>query len=95
MAKTPKHVFAPASFLLQSLRQRWTPLGRLCGGTGCPACKGAGMVELLGSGMVNPVVLEACGIDSEVYSGFAFGMGLDRLTKSEVWYHGYSSSIRK
>lgn len=53
---------------------------RLCGGTGCPACKGAGMVELLGSGMVNPVVLEACGIDSEVYSGFAFGMGLDRLT---------------
>ena len=52
----------------------------LCGGKGCPACKGAGMVELLGCGMVNPVVLENCGIDSTVYSGFAFGMGLDRIT---------------
>ena len=52
----------------------------LCGGDGCPACKGAGMIEVLGCGMVNPVVLENCGIDPEEYSGFAFGLGLDRLT---------------
>ncbi len=52
----------------------------LCGGKGCPACKGAGMLELLGCGVVNPVVLKNCGIDPDVYSGFAFGMGLDRLT---------------
>jgi phenylalanyl-tRNA synthetase alpha chain len=52
----------------------------LCGGKGCPACKGAGMIEVLGCGMVNPVVLKNCGIDPEVYSGFAFGLGLDRLT---------------
>ncbi len=52
----------------------------LCGGKGCPACKGAGMVEVLGCGMVNPKVLENCGLDPEVYSGYAFGLGLDRLT---------------
>lgn len=52
----------------------------LCGGKGCPACKGAGMIEVLGCGMVNPVVLRNCGIDPEIYSGFAFGLGLDRLT---------------
>ena len=52
----------------------------LCHGEGCPAYKGAGMIEVLGCGMVNPRVLENCGIDPEVYSGFAFGLGLDRLT---------------
>ena len=52
----------------------------LCGGKGCPACKGAGMVEVLGCGMVNPKVLENCGLDPEIYSGYAFGLGLDRLT---------------
>lgn len=52
----------------------------LCGGKGCPSCKGAGMVEVLGCGMVNPKVLENCGLDPEVYSGYAFGLGLDRLT---------------
>jgi phenylalanyl-tRNA synthetase alpha chain len=52
----------------------------LCGGEGCPACKGAGMIEVLGCGMVNPVVLTGCGIDPEEYAGFAFGLGLDRLT---------------
>lgn len=51
-----------------------------CGGkTGCRVCKGSGWVEVLGCGMVNPKVLELCGIDSAVYSGFAFGMGLERL----------------
>lgn len=51
-----------------------------CGGTGCRVCKGAGWIEILGAGMVHPRVLAGCGIDPEVYSGFAFGIGLDRLT---------------
>lgn len=51
----------------------------LCHGAGCPACKGAGMIEVLGCGMVNPQVLINCGLDPEEYSGFAFGLGLDRL----------------
>ncbi len=51
-----------------------------CGGKGCRVCKGAGWIEILGAGMVHPRVLSACGIDPEEYSGFAFGIGLDRLT---------------
>lgn len=51
-----------------------------CGGKGCSMCKQEGFVELLGAGMVHPKVLEGCGIDPEIYSGFAFGMGLERLT---------------
>ncbi|GHV33944.1 phenylalanine--tRNA ligase alpha subunit [Clostridia bacterium] len=51
-----------------------------CRGAGCPLCKHEGWIELLGSGMVHPKVLQTCGIDPEVYSGFAFGIGLDRLT---------------
>ena len=49
-----------------------------CGGVGCPTCKGEGWIELLGAGMVHPKVLEMAGIDPEVYSGWAFGMGLER-----------------
>ncbi len=51
-----------------------------CGGKGCRVCKGSGWIEILGAGMVHPRVLKGCGIDPEVYSGFAFGIGLDRLT---------------
>ena len=51
-----------------------------CHGKGCRVCKGTGWIEVLGSGMVNPKVLEMCGIDSSVYSGFAFGIGLERIT---------------
>lgn len=51
-----------------------------CGGDGCRFCKGSGWIEILGCGMVHPNVLEECGIDSTVYNGFAFGMGLDRIT---------------
>ena len=51
-----------------------------CGGKGCSMCKGEGYVELLGAGMVHPKVLANCGIDPEVYSGFAFGLGLERVT---------------
>lgn len=52
----------------------------LCGGKGCSFCKHSGWVEILGCGMVDPAVLENCGIDSTVYSGFAFGMGIERIT---------------
>ena len=51
----------------------------ICGGTGCPVCKGSGWVEILGCGMVDPQVLENCKIDSNVYTGFAFGMGIERI----------------
>ncbi len=51
----------------------------LCGGKGCSFCKGTGWVEILGCGMVDPNVLESCGIDPNVYSGFAFGMGVERI----------------
>ena len=50
-----------------------------CGGKGCSMCKDEGYIELLGAGMVHPKVLEGCGIDSNVYSGFAFGLGLERM----------------
>lgn len=52
----------------------------LCGGKGCGFCKYTGWVEILGCGMVDPNVLENCGIDSKVYTGFAFGMGIERIT---------------
>ena len=50
-----------------------------CGGKGCSLCKGTGWIEVLGAGIVNKRVLENCGIDSEEYSGFAFGIGLERI----------------
>lgn len=50
-----------------------------CHGEGCPLCKGEGWIEILGCGMVHPKVLETCNIDPEVYSGFAFGLGLERI----------------
>ncbi len=52
----------------------------ICGGDGCAFCKHTGWVEILGCGMVDPNVLESCGIDSKVYSGYAFGMGVERIT---------------
>ena len=54
-----------------------------CGGKGCPTCKGQGWIEVLGAGMVHPKVLAGCGIDPDVYSGWAFGMGLERLAMGE------------
>lgn len=51
-----------------------------CGGSGCRICKGEGWVEILGAGMVHPNVLRECGIDPDVYSGFAFGLGIERIT---------------
>lgn len=52
----------------------------MCGGKGCRLCKEDGWIEILGAGMVHPNVLAGCGIDPEIYSGFAFGMGLERVT---------------
>ena len=52
----------------------------LCGGKGCPFCKYTGWVEILGCGMVDPNVFDNCGIDSKIYSGYAFGMGIERIT---------------
>lgn len=51
----------------------------VCGGKGCRICKGTGWIEVLGAGIVNPKVLEGCGIDTNEYSGLAFGLGIDRL----------------
>ena len=51
----------------------------VCGGKGCRLCKGEGWIEILGAGMVHPNVLRNCGIDPEEYSGFAFGMGIERV----------------
>jgi len=51
-----------------------------CGGKGCRMCKGEGWIEILGAGMVHPNVLRECGIDPDIYSGFAFGMGVERIT---------------
>ncbi|MDD4823222.1 MAG: phenylalanine--tRNA ligase subunit alpha [Bacteroidales bacterium] len=52
----------------------------ICGGKGCPFCKNTGWVEILGCGMVDPAVLDNCGIDSKVYTGYALGMGIERIT---------------
>jgi phenylalanyl-tRNA synthetase alpha chain len=56
----------------------------ICGGGGCAACKGTGWIEILGSGMVHPAVLEAAGVDSEKYTGWAFGMGPGRTAISRL-----------
>jgi phenylalanyl-tRNA synthetase alpha chain len=52
---------------------------KICGGKGCNICKYTGWLEVLGCGIVDPNVLESCGIDSKEYTGFAFGMGVERL----------------
>lgn len=55
----------------------------VCGGKGCRLCKNEGWIEILGAGMVHPFVLSNCGIDPEVYSGFAFGMGIERIAMKQ------------
>jgi phenylalanyl-tRNA synthetase alpha chain len=52
----------------------------ICGGKGCNICKYSGWVEIMGCGMVDPHVFENCNIDSKTYTGFAFGMGIERIT---------------
>ena len=53
----------------------------ICGGKGCTVCKHSGWVEIMGCGMVDPAVLSNCGIDPELFSGFAFGMGVERIAQ--------------
>jgi phenylalanyl-tRNA synthetase alpha chain len=69
-----------------------------CGSQGCPTCKGTGWVEILGAGMVHPKVLSAAGIDPRRYSGFAFGMGVDRIAMMRFGVddvrHFYSGDLR-
>lgn len=55
----------------------------VCGGKGCRLCKGEGWIEILGAGMVHPNVLRGCNIDPDVYSGFAFGLGIERVTMTK------------
>ncbi len=55
----------------------------VCGGKGCRLCKGEGWIEILGAGMVHPFVLSNCGIDPDEYSGFAFGLGIERITMTK------------
>ena len=59
----------------------------LCGGSGCPACKRTGWIEILGCGMVDPNVFQAVGYDPEDVTGFAFGMGIDRQTMLKYGIH--------
>ena len=66
-----------------------------CKGEGCRMCKGTGWIEVLGAGMVNPKVLDMCGIDSKKYSGFAFGMGVERICAAEIQYSEPALSVRK
>lgn len=56
----------------------------VCGGKGCRLCKGEGWIEILGAGMVHPFVFKNCGIDPDVYSGFAFGMGIERIAMTRL-----------
>ena len=70
----------------------------MCGGKGCRLCKGEGWIEILGAGMVHPNVLRNCGIDPEVYSGFAFGMGVERIAMLKYHVddirHFYENDVR-
>lgn len=72
--------FRPSYFPFTETSAEMDVSCNICGGEGCNICKHSGWVEILGCGMVDPNVLEACGIDSEVYTGFAFGMGVERIT---------------
>mgnify|MGYP004655648215 FL=1 len=69
-----------------------------CGGEGCRLCKGEGWIEILGAGMVHPNVLRMCGIDPEVYSGFAFGLGIERIVMLKYHIddmrHLYENDVR-
>ena len=75
-----KTVFRPHQFYFTEPSAEMDATCFVCKGKGCRTCKGTGYIEILGCGMVHPNVLRQCGIDPDEYSGFAFGMGLDRLT---------------
>ncbi|MDY0078234.1 MAG: phenylalanine--tRNA ligase subunit alpha [Bacteroidales bacterium] len=72
--------FRPSYFPFTETSAEMDVSCNICGGKGCNICKYSGWVEILGCGMVDPNVLDSCGIDSNVYTGFAFGMGIERIT---------------
>lgn len=72
--------FRPSYFPFTEISAEMDVSCNICGGKGCNICKYSGWVEILGCGMVDPNVLEACGIDSNTYTGYAFGMGIERIT---------------
>ena len=76
---TAKTRFRPSFFPFTEPSAEMDVQCQICGGVGCPGCKGTGWMEILGSGMIHPKVLEAAGIDSERYTGWAFGMGPGRI----------------
>ena len=71
---------------------------QICGGSGCPVCKGTGWSEIMGAGMVDPAVFEAVGLDAERYTGYAFGMGMERITMQRHGLHDirvlYDADVR-
>ncbi len=73
-------IFRPHQFYFTEPSAEMDAMCFACKGKGCRICKNSGYIEILGCGMVHPNVLKACGIDPDEYSGFAFGMGLDRIT---------------
>ncbi|MCL1802666.1 MAG: phenylalanine--tRNA ligase subunit alpha [Eubacteriaceae bacterium] len=77
--ESTKTVFRPHQFYFTEPSAEMDASCFVCHGEGCRTCKGVGFIELLGCGMVHPNVLRACGIDPQEYSGFAFGMGIDRM----------------
>jgi len=79
---TTKVRFRPSFFPFTEPSAEMDVQHPLCGGRGCPTCKGTGWMEILGSGMVHPAVLEMCGVDAERYTGYAFGMGPERIAMS-------------
>jgi len=72
--------FRPSYFPFTETSAEMDVSCNICGGKGCNICKYSGWVEILGCGMVDPNVLDSCGIDSTIYTGFAFGMGIERIT---------------
>lgn len=78
--KTIKIRFRPSYFPFTEPSAEMDISCLICGGVGCNVCKHTGWVEILGCGMVHPNVMENCGIDNNKYSGFAFGMGIERIT---------------
>jgi phenylalanyl-tRNA synthetase alpha chain len=76
---TTKTRFRPSFFPFTEPSAEMDVECQICGGTGCSACKGTGWMEILGCGMVHPAVLENCNLDSERYTGWAFGMGPHRI----------------
>lgn len=79
LAKVLKYVFASSYFPFTEPSAEMDISCNICGGEGCQLCKGSGWVEILGCGMVDPAILDACGIDSKKYSGYALGMGVERI----------------